>query len=371
GVAARATPPPRIAETAPTPPPKPPAKVSMPMVVGSLVTLIVAGGFVVMMSMGKSGEPKPSPELKNEALAAQTRYFNEQQTHAEEFENEALPVRDKLKRWSDLLAEVRGSDFQTEPAVRKIMLRAEDRMDHLKDEGRKAQMAYTVNVSDLKRASEDATKLSEQKDKGAAAKADKWNEVVTKFVPAFALVDEATDHVALLDEAKRQVALWQAKAESETPKTLPPETLVFMSGPAGGWADYGKKELLKLVQSALAFKGSIGVKASGIWDNATFQGLKGWQKEKSLPTTGVLDAITVEALGLQGMPEPKQTAAPLVVQNKPQASSGGESTRHTSSRQAPEASSSSSETNPWAKSVQQRISGGGGFAPPMMPFGPR
>ena len=232
-------------------------------------------------------------------------------------------------------------------------------MDHWKEEGRKVRIAYTMDVSDLKKASEDATRLSEQKDKGAAAKADKWNEVVKKFVPIFAMVDEETAHLATLEDAKKQAALWQAKADSESPKSLPPETLVFVGGPAGNWAGYGKKEMLKIVQAALAFKGSQGVTASGTWDTATFQALKGWQKEKGLPTSGVLDAITIEALGLQGMPEPKQPAQ-AVAQTKSDKGSGGGSGG--SSRSS---SKGSSETNPWARAVQNRI-GSGGSLP--MPF---
>ena len=69
-----------------------------------------------------------------------------------------------------------------------------------------------------------------------------------KFVPLFALVDDETAHVATLDDAKKQAAFWQGKADSESPKSMPPETLVFMGGPAGNWASYGKKEMLKLVQ---------------------------------------------------------------------------------------------------------------------------
>lgn len=339
---------------------------SVAVIASSLTILLLAAVGAVLMLKGPSETIPNKPDLTKEALAAQTKSFNEQQTEAEKFEAESLPAKEKLKLWEHLLSDIRNSDFQTDPAIRKIMQRAEDRMDHWKEEGRAAKMSYTVNVSDLKKAAEDAGKFSEKKDKGAAAKATKWTEVVTKFVPLFRQVDDATDHVAPLEEATKQATTWQTKADAEEPKALPPETLVFVSGPASGWAEYGKKELLKIVQAALAYKGSPGVTTSGGWDVPTFGGLKNWQREKELPITGVLDATTIEALGLQGMPEPKQPP-PVVAQTK--SSNGSEGGNRTSTQHSsPEAST---ETNPWAKAVQQRISGGGALPMPGFPFGPR
>ena len=349
----------RVAQAVPA---KSPA-FSRTAVFSSLGALIVAVLAAVIML--RDPDQKLSTGLKadnKDALIAQTTYFKELQKRAEDFEAEALPAKDKLNRWSGLLAEIRASDFQNDPAVRKIMQRAEDRMDHWKDEGRRAHVTYTVDVNDLKKAAEDATRVSEQKDRGAAAKADKWNEVVKKFVPVFALMDEETAHVATLEDAKRQASFWQAKADGETPRTLPPENLVFVGGPAGSWADFGKKEMLKIVQSALAFKGSRGVTASGTWDNATFQGLKGWQKEKGLPTTGVLDAITIEALGLQAMPEPKQVAQSVAQTKSDKGSGGGNGGGNSGSGRTP--SKGSTETNPWARAVQDRIGSGGSFPMP-------
>lgn len=244
-------------------------------VLASLAALIVI--VVVAVILFWDGGNKPPVGIKTdnkEALMAQTTYFKELQKRAEDFEAETLPAKDKLSRWSGLLGEIRVSDFQSDPAVRKILQRAEDCMVYWKEAGRKVHVAYAVDVNDLKKAAEDATRLGEQKEKGAAAKADKWNEVVKKFVPIFALVEDETAHVSTLEDAKKQAASWQAKADSETPKSLPPEKLVFVGGPGGNWAVYGKKEMLKIVQSALAFKGCQGVIASGAWDNATFQALK-------------------------------------------------------------------------------------------------
>ena len=333
-------------------------------VVFSSLGAIAAAVLLAVMMNRPDTNPHPGPKTDNQdALAAQTTYFKELQKRAEDFEAELLPAKDKLSRWSGLLAEIRASDFQNDPAVRKILQRAEDRMDHWKDEGRRAHVTYTVEVNDLKKAADEAGRASEQKDKGAAAKADKWNDVVKKFVPIFALVDDETAHVATLEDAKKQAASWQAKADSETPRSLPPETLVFIGGPAGTWAAYGRSEMLKMVQSALAFKGSRGVTASGAWDNATFQALKSWQREKGLPTSGVLDAITIEALGLQGMPEPRRSA-PAIAQIKPDKVSGGSGGSHSGGGSSRPASKGSTETNPWAKAVQDRIGSGGSFPMP-------
>ena len=342
-------------------PAKPPSRSRTVMFssVAALVVIVVVA--VILFWDGGNKPPVGSKPDNKDALIAQTMYFKELQKRAEDFEAETLPAKDKLSRWSGLLGEIRASDFQSDPAVRKILQRAEDRMDFWREEGRKAHMAYTVEVSDLKKATEDATKLSEQKDKGAAAKADKWNETVKKFVPIFALMDDETAHVATLEDAKKQAASWQAKADSESPKSLPPEKLVFVGGPAGNWAEYGRKEMLTLVQSALAFKGSQGVTATGVWDNATFQALKSWQKEKGLPTSGVLDAITIEALGLQGMPEPKQPTH-TVAQTKPDKGSGGGSSN--SGGVSRTSSKGSTDAEGWARIARDHMSGGRGFPMP-------
>lgn len=333
---------------------------SLTALVSSAVVILIAAISAFVMLSGDS-EAKANQEAeamkRKAALASQVKQFNDQVSLAEKFELESLPPKDKQKRWSDLLAAIRSSEFQDDLSLRTAMQRAQDRLDHWKDESRKSEMAYTVNVNDLKNAVSEATKLSDQKEKGSTAKADKWNELLTQFIPIFAKETEATDHVSILADARKQAQSWQDKAENETPKTLPPEKLIFLGSPVAAWAEHGKKELLKIVQTGLAYKGNVGVTSTGIWDEPTFQALKSWQKEKELPVTGVLDATTLEELGLQAMPEPKPIAA--VAQNKPSSSSGGGGGGRSSRPATPAAT-----TNPWLKAVQDRISSGGSIPVP-------
>ena len=341
------------------------AGLSTSVILSSLAVVVVTVFAGVMML--KTDAPKPKDEDDKDrvkvAAVTETKYLNDLVSQAESFENEQASPSDKLKRWTNLLSTVRGSAYQDELAIRSITQRVQDRTDYWKREVEKTETTYAINVSDLKNSVEEATKYSESKDKGSAAKAAKWADILAKFLPMFSNDMDATEHLTLVEEARKQQKIWQAKATDEEPKAMPPENLVFSTGPAAGWADYGKKELLKIIQSGLAFKGSVGVSSTGKWDNPTFLALKELQKEKELPVSGVLDAYTLAALGLQAMPEPK--AGTVVVQTRSGNGGGGGS----SERSAPAAQ----ETNPWAKAVQDNISRGGvprpGFPGMGLPFG--
>jgi hypothetical protein len=119
----------------------------------------------------------------------------------------------------------------------------------------------------------------------------------------------------------------------------------------------------------LIFKGNPEVKSTGQWDLATFNALANWQKEKGLPASGILDARTIEALGLHGLPEPK--ASTVVASGNSGGSHGNNSGAGSAPRSStPAATPAPAESNPWSKAVQDRISRGGSVpGPPGFPFG--
>lgn len=284
------------------------ARLSAPIVAGSLAAMMSICGAVYFLSLpsapAQTGKPKPRLSVAR---------FLHQEASATSFEaGDTSPVSKKSK-WNDLIKELRLADYQDEPKLRELLLRAEGRGEHWAKKEDEEKQQYQTHVQALKAAVEKAHTACEAKDMGAGAKAAIWSDILRKNVPVFIAADSGVEHKGLLEQARVEQSNWQAAAAKERPVTQPTVAQLLAQTRVASWSPENWKAFIKMLQGVLHEKGHPTGKMDGSWTQSTFDALVAWQTDAKLPVTGLLNGMMLEHLGLQTVQEPlTQRATPAV-----------------------------------------------------------
>jgi hypothetical protein len=183
-----------------------------------------------------------------------------------------------------------------------MLTEANDKADEWKALHAKAETAYNTQLTALKDAvSEVDKKISDPAvTLSPNAKAGLYRDILTENK----VFDESigTEHTPILAKLQKRITEFQAEDKNQRPTTVFTLDQAISEPRAAKWKEYGKTELVKQAQQALATDPAVAFTGTvdGKWSQQTQDSLIKYQDLKKLPPTGKLDTVTVNALSLGG-----------------------------------------------------------------------